>query len=425
VSNAFIAQSATALAMKASGEGCSMTLNGTAPIDPLRDVTCSLTSLCNERFNAALPLCKRRAGMLCFRRILGSGGASDVDSEFEFLLVSRRSRTHFDGVTKVSHEKYTIPAGKFEPGIDASCEDCAIREALEEAGVTCHIAADLGWYASSSKKHMEPVQTRYFLGHCARLLDNWLEDGSRERLWLPLTAALQELSYREDLVDVILKGHEALRIGAGCDAAQGTMPTGQQQQIHANNCVQDAPREADGEQYVFSTPRVSGRFRMVKPAPGMRLEDELPLRPECVLRETRDSQQALERSNASSGKICHISGSNVVLNPFKEHNAQCYGHTLSDERSSTQQPFVPLLYGTKKLNRDVMEVLAFRCMEAADKLRGHLPPDVVRVDHASKQSSPTCEGTLCSRIWAAVTRSMLFDVGQCMFLFKKGRRNRQ
>jgi len=304
------------------------------------------------------------------------------------LLVSRRSRKASDGITEVSQEKYTIPAGKFESGMDASCEDCAVREALEEAGVACHIAADLGWHASSSKKHGEPVQTRYFLGRCELLLDSWLEDGSRERLWLPPTAALQEVSYREDLADVICKGREALSNGAGHDAEfmHGTMPTGQQQLLHANGGMQEnLVREADGERYVFYPHQVGGHFRMVKPAPGTRLEVELPLRPQREHRKTSGSEQAFARSNVSSGESCQINGSSIVLKPFDEHEAQFYCHTLSDEQLSSLQPFVPLFYGTKKLNREQIEVLAFSHMEAADKLPGHLPPDVDRADRESKR----------------------------------------
>lgn len=282
-----------------------------------------------------------------------------MDSEFEFLLISRRSRTHCDGATEVSHDRYTIPAGKFEAGIDESCQDCAVREALEEAGVACHIEADLGWHVSSSKKHGEPVQTRYFLGSCVRLLDSWLEDGSRERVWLPLTVALKELSYREDLVDVISKGDEALRIGAGCDTTlmQGTMPTSQQQLLHANGCVQNAlVREADGERYAFCAHQVGVHLRMMKPAPGMRLEVELPLRSQRELRETGGSQQAFARSNINSGESCHISGGNVEPKSLDEHEAQFHCDTL-DEWSSRLQPVMPLFNVTKKLNREQIEVL--------------------------------------------------------------------
>jgi len=338
-----------------------------------------------------LPLYRRRAGILCFRRTWADGKASEIDSAFEFLLVGCHSGARGSGVAEVRHEKYTIPAARFESSMDSSCEDCAVREALEGAGVGCHIAADLGWHASSSQPHGELIQTRYFLCCCEHLLDRW-EDGSRERLWLPPTAALQALSYNQDLVEVVSKGHETLRNRAGCDATlmQSTIPTGQQQLFHANSDMKDAVvQDADSERFLLYSHQVGGHSRMVKPVPGSRLEVELPLRRHQRQRcETAGSEQELAKSSFSSGEICHISSGNILLKPLNENEAQFYCHTLSDDRFSGLRPFVPLFYGTKKLNREQIEVLAFGCMGATDKLSGgHLPPDVDRADRGSQQSS--------------------------------------
>merc|ERR1719188_1103217 len=124
---------------------------------------------------------------------------------------------------------------------------------------------------------------------------------------------------------------------------------------------------------------------MVKPAPRTRLEVELPSRPR---REVADRQQAFARSSASSGDSCFVSGSRVVLKPFDAREEQFYCHSLLDELLSPLLPFVPLFYGTKKLNREQVEDLAFNGADATDTAPGHsATPDVDPADRESKYAS--------------------------------------
>lgn len=155
--------------------------------------------------------CKVRAGILCFREVPPAG---DGSAAVEILLVSRRSRTSASEESsppsgKECHDTFTVPAGKFEAGVDGSFEDCAIREAHEEAGIVCERVADLGWFSSQSKRG-EPIQTRYFLGRRLEELDTWQEVGQRDRVWLPPAEALAKASYRPDLAAVVQQGIEAI-----------------------------------------------------------------------------------------------------------------------------------------------------------------------------------------------------------------------
>lgn len=327
---------------------------------------------------------KRRAGVLCFREV------AELDAGAEFLVVSRRSRPHAgDADAEPGHDRYTMPAGKFEEALDSSCEDCAQREALEEAGVECQIVEDLGWYASSSKLG-EPIQTRYFLGRCVRLLDRWLEDGSRGRLWMPPPEALRAVSYRQDLAAVVDRGIQALdaaRLDGRLAASPSAAVPGQGASASPLDSAGEAQaaEDAGGERFVSYSHQCGGHFRMVKPAPGTRLEVELPSRPR---REVAGRPQAFARSSACSGDSCFVSGSRVVLKPFDAHEEQFYCHSLLDEDLSPLLPFVPLFYGTKKLNREQVEDLAFNGADATDTAPGHgASPGVDPADRESKYAA--------------------------------------
>jgi len=300
----------------------------------------------------ASPGTKRRAGVLCFR---------DAADSVEFLLVTRRSKTCSAQLSETCvDDKYTIPAGKFEDDSDISCEDCALREALEEAGIECSIVKDIGWHKSVSK-HNQPIQTRYFLSRCIRMLDSWLEEGMRERMWLSPTEALQKVGYREDLLAVVHNGINALRErvplsphsfpAATFEEAPALRPNDREEeewQVSSDNGATDVSSSDIGEErFIFYSHQVGGHFCMVKPAPGTRLEVELPV----------SSQRRLSQSRPASAENCIVHGAKVILKPFNVDEERFYCQ-LSDGPLSALSPFTPLFYGTKQLRRDQIESLA-------------------------------------------------------------------
>lgn len=246
--------------------------------------------------------------------------------------------------------RYTVPAGKFEVDQDLSIEDCASREALEEAGVECKIVLDIGWFSSRSK-HDEPIQTRYFLGQCKRMLDHWQEDGSRERRWFSFADALKEVGYKDDLYAVINQGfHTLVDSTERCsDLIENRLKDGYPQQPMRS--PKFAPKKEDeclscdgedaslvDERYISYPHQVGGHFRMVKPAPGTRLEVELP--------------------NLTCNRLGLVRGDRVILKPCGDGNEDKFYYELPRSVSSCLLPFTPVFYGLKKLNWDQLEKVA-------------------------------------------------------------------
>ncbi|CAE8600502.1 unnamed protein product, partial [Polarella glacialis] len=349
---------------------------------------------------------RTRAGVLCFRAVAGAAeGGADA---FEFLLVSRRSRMDTEGFTKV--DKYTIPAGKFEK-TDCSYEDCASREALEEAGVECELIQDLGWHSSRSNKTNELIQSRYFLGRLVRANECWQEDSTRERCWFKPSDALQKVSYRADLADVITQGLQILSgtsFGVQQDAEQAacsnlgtttitstTVSELQQDAGQADRVSELRPKlsillphtekkpdedeqlwspqswtratsETEGpgtsERYMCYSHQVGGHFCMVKPVPGSCLEVELPLRKyrkqlSGILNDDFGMVIDSDLKAARSGDNGIVHGSRVILKPLDATEERFY-RQLPDGLLAPLQQFTPLFYGTKKLRSEQIENLA-------------------------------------------------------------------
>lgn len=310
---------------------------------------------------------RTRAGILCYRKVQCEG-----KDACEFLLVSRQSC-----VGEARLDKYTIPAGKFEPEKDVSYEACATREALEEAGVECDQLEDLGWHDSTSKKSNELVRTQYFLGHFVRALDFWQEDSTRERCWFEPSEALQKVSYRPDLSDVVRQGLNVLTrppspptmrssdclsfeplLGRG-GYNRAPLPTLAEEPPMAtpkDNKLLQSPLETEDtrERYMGYSHQVGGHYCMVKPVPGSRLEVELPLQ---VLRQ-QYSGLAIDADvkTARSGDNCIVNGNRVVLKPLDSTEERVYRHLLHGSLASLRH-FMPLFYGTKKLRPEQIENL--------------------------------------------------------------------
>eukprot|EP00429_Kryptoperidinium_foliaceum_P012988 CAMPEP_0176044732 /NCGR_PEP_ID=MMETSP0120_2-20121206/22202_1 /TAXON_ID=160619 /ORGANISM="Kryptoperidinium foliaceum, Strain CCMP 1326" /LENGTH=677 /DNA_ID=CAMNT_0017378137 /DNA_START=54 /DNA_END=2085 /DNA_ORIENTATION=+ len=314
---------------------------------------------------AASAPAKRRAGVLCFRRGASMGGGGDKESGYEFLLVSRRRKSRGDDIVKERaldlDNSYTVPAGKFEEDSDRSCEDCALREAHEEAGVECRIVRDIGWRESSSK-YNQPARTRYFLASLVRCHDSWLEDGERERVWVSPATALEKVSYREDLCSVVRAGARALAkafadeaLSNPCLAAapQIAVPRrggcqGVLTRVSSiTSCGTDASvPELDEERYLCYSNQVGGHFCMLKPAPGTRVEVELA---------AHGQEKGFLCGRRGSRDLTHVQGARVVLKPLNTQEERFYFQKLSDPALAGLHPLTPLCYGTKRLRPEQIE----------------------------------------------------------------------
>eukprot|EP00930_Biecheleria_cincta_P004281 TRINITY_DN105187_c0_g1_i1.p1 TRINITY_DN105187_c0_g1~~TRINITY_DN105187_c0_g1_i1.p1 ORF type:complete len:650 (-),score=114.43 TRINITY_DN105187_c0_g1_i1:76-2025(-) len=326
-----------------------------------------------------VPIAKRRAGVLCFRPAGGDAIRSQCASDaVEFLLISRRSKQQAQDCPV--DDRYTIPAGKFEADADASIENCALREVLEEAGVESELVQDLGWHHTRSKKADEPVATRYFLGSCIRERDDWDEKGSRERCWFRAAEALQKVSYRQDLVVVVTAGLEALKT----PVLPRSLPSfGYLQHVAGLETSDDVNRPractdgsgksqnggVSGERFMRYFHQVGGHFCMLKPLPGVRLEVELPLSHQAA----QDGLAMPERPR--SGENGHVNGNQVILKPFDATEERFY-RQLRERMSAPLLRFTPLFYGTKKLTPAQIEHLASKNQDNLElKQSGPMLPD--------------------------------------------------
>lgn len=325
-----------------------------------------------------------RAGILCFR----NRGPPDRElgvspGVWDFLFVNRRSKvgrvSKFSGSAASEHEpdNYTVPAGKFETGVDESCEACALREAAEEAGIGVEIVADLGWYESRSK-HDERIQTRYFLTRYVRQLESWQEEGQRERFWFSFDESERFASYRKDLSALVADGMKALTSSLLPETVSqavflGTSPPAAASKAEASrmeaSSVEDIrlPSNEAEERYTFYGHQVGGHFCLVKPAVNSSFFVELP-----------SSNPSREEC---SGKV---RGGDVLLKPFQEDECNFY-RVLSQKRCVALLPFMPRFFGTTTLQQEQVSNIVDRALSVA----------------MNKQSAVGVDETHCLEIKAA------------------------
>lgn len=117
----------------------------------------------------------RAAGGVVWRRRAGD--------EVEVLLVHRRGR-----------EDWTLPKGKVEPGEEE--EACAVREVEEETSLRCALGPEIG-SVSYADQRGRPKRVRYWSME-ARAGEAAAQHEVDAVRWVPLGAALQELTYPRD-----------------------------------------------------------------------------------------------------------------------------------------------------------------------------------------------------------------------------------
>ena len=135
---------------------------------------------------------------LCYRE-LDSGGTSvrggraakgagvGAGGPIEVLLITSRSGN------------WSIPKGLIDPG--RSAREMAAIEALEEAGVIGEVgAASIGTF--TYEKWGSTCRVEVYPLLVDRVLDKWLEDEFRERLWLPADEAADTVA-RDEVARII------------------------------------------------------------------------------------------------------------------------------------------------------------------------------------------------------------------------------
>ena len=128
----------------------------------------------------------RQACVLPYRR---------QDGKIEFCLITtRRAR------------RWSFPKGSVDRGESPS--DAAVREALEEAGVEGVVRGEpLGDFINT--RYDPPRTVTAFLMEVTAVLDEWLEDGERQRCWCEAAEALGRLEF-EPLRELLQRAMERL-----------------------------------------------------------------------------------------------------------------------------------------------------------------------------------------------------------------------
>jgi diphosphoinositol-polyphosphate diphosphatase len=116
---------------------------------------------------------------------------------------------------------WILPAGGVDPG--ESPRTAALRETVEEAGVTGHHAAFLCWVDDTAKR----TRTAVYCLAVATELDEYMERARRSRRWVPLeeaAAALAGAPYAQRMLEAGLRVLQAAAAGAA--AATGAAVAG-------------------------------------------------------------------------------------------------------------------------------------------------------------------------------------------------------
>ncbi|CAN6938415.1 unnamed protein product [Brassica oleracea] len=100
------------------------------------------------------------------------------DGEIEVLLISAQKKG----------KGMLLPKGGWE--IDESIEEAALRETMEEAGVTGHLEETLGKWQYKSKRQNMVHDGFMFPMLVSEQFEQWPESGFRQRKWVCLSEAI-------------------------------------------------------------------------------------------------------------------------------------------------------------------------------------------------------------------------------------------
>lgn len=98
---------------------------------------------------------------------------------------------------------WVLPKGGWES--DESCQESAVREAWEEAGITVNIEHDLGNFEEKRPPKTSKDRSRYYFyqGTVLDQLDDWPEKDKRERGWFTYSQAIEVLVNRPELQEAL------------------------------------------------------------------------------------------------------------------------------------------------------------------------------------------------------------------------------
>ncbi|KAL6906614.1 NUDIX hydrolase domain-like protein [Trichoderma evansii] len=155
-----------------------------------------------------------------------SGSASSVEGSNNLPMQSRtgRSKQRYNsqgerlvaGVVPLSADRnyviliqstrrkgWVLPKGGWES--DESCQESAVREAWEEAGITLNIDYDLGNFEEKRPPKTSKDRSRYYFyqGTVLEQLEEWPEKDKREREWFTYTKAIEVLQNRPELQEAL------------------------------------------------------------------------------------------------------------------------------------------------------------------------------------------------------------------------------
>jgi diphosphoinositol-polyphosphate diphosphatase len=112
-------------------------------------------------------------------------------------------RNHVILIQSTRRKGWVLPKGGWES--DESCQESAVREAWEEAGITVNIDYDLGNFEEKRPPKTSKDRSRYYFyqGTVLDQLDEWPEKDKREREWFTYTKAIEVLVNRPELQEAL------------------------------------------------------------------------------------------------------------------------------------------------------------------------------------------------------------------------------